>query len=247
MMRLAAVWLLALSAPARGAELVVLTREGAVRRVADGPPAAASPAVAKKARALAALPKGRFAAVIGDGLFVLDNSAARKQIPGRFADLRSLAVPGTRLCGATDTGDVVQIDLATGKRTTLAHWPRLGRIAADGEALLAEHDGVIEEVGVRPIRNWKLTGHVLAMTAVDDHVFAATREGPLWQLDRTSGRTRELGFGSWFGTLALAADGTRLYVVTQSGKLWQLDFAKHEKSALAMGGWEAAVGLAVSR
>jgi hypothetical protein len=246
-MRLAAVWLLAISAtPAFGAELVVLTRDGLVRRVTDGPPEPPRAPVAAQPRALTALPTGRYAAVIGDGLFVIDG-AKRKQIPGKFGDLRSLAAPGTRLCGASDGGEVVQIDVATGKRLTLAHWPRLGRVAADGEALLAEHDGLIEEVGVTPVRNWKFVGHVLAMAAVDGHVFAATREGPLWQLDRATGRVRDLGFGSWFGTLALAAEGTRLYVVTQSGKLWQLDFAKGEKTALAMGGWEAAVGLAVSR
>jgi hypothetical protein len=176
------------------------------------------------------------------GLLIIDGHR-RRAVPGKQDDLTLLVRAGERLCGATQSGELVEIDVATGRRTTLGKWKRIHHLTADGETLLVEHEGTLEVVGSSPPASWKLEGHPIALTAVSGHVFYATREGPLWQLDRATGRKRDLGLGGWWGTLALAAEATRLYAVTQSGKIWAIDFARLEKKALAMDGWQGAVAL----
>jgi hypothetical protein len=139
----------------------------------------------------------------------------------------------------------VQIDLASGKRTTVLEVPRLHRIAAEGAALFAEADGVVVEVGTD--RKWKIAGRPIALAAGDGKLYAATKEGPLWEIDRASGKQRTLPLGDWWGTLALAYGDHALYAVTVAGKLWRIDPARDGKTIVSMDGWQGAVDLAVLR
>jgi hypothetical protein len=246
-MRTWAVLLLAIVLPsiatsARSEPLMVVTRDGTLHRLSDGGTEQKTALGLEAPRAAAGLGTARVAIAHKKGLTIVDG-AKKRAVPGKQDDLLRLAGLGERLYGATSTGELVEIDVASGKRKSLGKWTRIGQLAADGELLLVEHEGTLEAVGSTPPVSWKLEGHAIAMTAAAGHVFYATREGPLWQLDRASGRKRDLGLGGWWGTLALAADSTHLYAVTQSGKIWTIDFAKSEKSALAMDGWQNAVAL----
>jgi hypothetical protein len=127
----------------------------------------------------------------------------------------------------------------------VAKWPHAGLLAGDGDVLVGVHDGKIEQVNGSG--SWKLTGQPVAAAACGGKVFVATKEGPLWQLDRATGRQRDLGLGAWWTTLALACQGTHLYAATQSGKLWDIDYAAQTKTALAMDGWQNTAALAVTR
>jgi hypothetical protein len=135
--------------------------------------------------------------------------------------------------------------LLTPARRTLATRAHVGLIACDGEAVFLQHDDAIEQVA--PAAEWKVSGHPIALAATGGHLFVATREGPLWQIDRDTGRRRDLGLGGWWGTLALAAEGGTLYAVTQAGKIWAIDYAAVTKSIVAMAGWESALSLAIAR
>jgi len=79
----------------------------------------------------------------------------------------------------------------------------------------------------------------------------ATKAGPLLELDRKSGATRDLGLGDWWGTVALAWSDGALYAVTVAGKLWRIDPARPDgtaaKTIVAMDGFQGAIDLAVVR
>ena len=90
--------------------------------------------------------------------------------------------------------------------------------------MFAEADGVIVEVGTD--RKWKIAGRPIALAAGDGKLYVATKEGPLWEVDRATGTQRNLGLGDWWGTIALAYGDHALYAVTVAGKLW-----KHRSAA----------------
>ena len=236
---------LALPSLAQADQLFMLTRDGRFHTLEDGPQKGTDLHV-EKPYSMARFADGSLAVVHGKGLSVGDPAKLRA-VPGKNDDLKELVVVGTRLCATTKGGEVVQIDAKTGKRTLLAKWPFVGFLAADGEVLIASHDKTIEVVGATPPASWNVGGYPIAFAAAAGHVFVATHEGPLYQLDRATGLVRDLGMGGWFNTLGLAATATRLYAVTTSGKLWEIDFAQSKKSALAMDGWQMAIALLVSR
>lgn len=213
--------------------LLVLTRDGVVHRF-DGHHDTTSKAPSARALAVAS---GHLALVAGDKLTV-DGRA----VPGAFADLRALA-GGARLWGMT-ASSVVAIDPKSGKRTTQLESAQIHLIAADGDAVFAEADGVVVEAGSD--RRWKVSGRPIALAAGDGKLFVATKEGPLWQIDRASGKQVNVGLGDWWGTVALAHSDA-LYAVTVAGKIWRIDPAKREKTIVAMDGWQGALDLAVLR
>ena len=215
--------------------LLVLTRDGVLHRVdGDHDTKAAAPA----ARALAALDGGRVA-LLAAGRLSVDGRA----VPGRFDDLRALA-GGAALWGLSDNA-VVQIDLRRGTRATLLSLPRLHRLAADGASVFAEADGTVVEVGSD--RRWRIAGRPIALAAGNGRLYVATKEGPLWQIDRQSGQQLDLQLGDWWGTLALAVADGQLWAVTVAGKLWRIDPARRQKTIVAMDGWQGAIDLSVLR
>lgn len=189
--------------------------------------------------------RGSAVAVVGGKVALLAGARLTvdgRALPGRFSDLRALA-GGALLWGATASG-VVQIDPTSGKRTTRLEAANLRHLAADGASVFAEAGGVVVEVGGE--RRWKLAGRPIAMAAGGGKLFVATKEGPLWEIDRQSGRQRDLGLGDWWGTVALAHSDA-LYAVTVAGKIWRIDADKRQKTIVAMDGWQGAIDLAVLR
>jgi outer membrane protein assembly factor BamB len=215
--------------------LIVLTRDGVVHRL-DGHHDTA----AKVAGASAVTVVGKRTVVLAGGKLVVDGKA----IAGSFADGLELAGGNAFLWMRTATS-VVRVDLASGKRATVLELSRVHRIAADGDALFAEADGVIVEAGTD--RKWKIAGHPIALAAGDGKLYVATKEGPLWEVDRADGKQRDLQLGDWWGTLALAYGDHGLYAVTVAGKLWHIDPQRREKTVVAMDGWQGAIDLAVLR
>ena len=198
--------------------LLVLLRSGELWRVPLDKGAAERVATGLKTRAVASV----------GGKFVTDKEAV------------SLAACGAREYGIS--GDSVW-SLTAGRRVELAKIRHAWFVVCDGDAVLVLHDRVVEQVGAG--RSWSFVGRPLALAASAGQLFVATTEGPLWQIDRQSGRRRDLGLGGWWGTLALAAEGTHLYAATQSGKIWSIDFAAVQKEALQMGGWEATLAMTI--
>ena len=215
--------------------LLVLTRDGVLHRL-DGHHD--TPAAVPRATAVTALADGRVAVLAGGRLPV-----GGKAVPGRFDDLRALA--GGALLWARSDGAVFQIDARTGKRATLLTLPRVHRLAADGSDVFAEADGDVLHVGT-PER-WKVPGRPIALAAGDGKLWLATKAGPLVELDRATGKERNLPLGDWWGTLALAYADHALFAVTVAGKLWRIDPAHDEKTIVAMDGWQGAIDLAVLR
>jgi hypothetical protein len=190
---------------------------------------------------------GSAVAVVGNRTVVLAGGKLfvdGKLRGGKFADVIGLAGGSAILWGRT-ASSVVQIDLATGKRTTVLERPRLHRIAADGNDVFAEADGDVVHVGTP--EHWRVPGQPIAMAAGDGKLYLATRAGPLVELDRATGQQRTLPLGDWWGTLALAWGDHALYAVTVAGKLWRIDPARNEKTIVAMSGWQGAIDLAVLR
>lgn len=220
--------------------LLVLTRDGVVHRLQDG--REQSTQAAPHASAVATLADGRVALLAGDRLTVVTSGRGRA-IAGHFGNLRALA-GGAELWGLVADG-AVRIELPSGKQTRVATLARAHRLAADGSALFVEADGVIVEAGAA--RSWKVPGRPIALAAAAGKLWAATKEGPLWEVDRATGRQRELGLGDWWGTLGLVAADGQLWAVTVAGKLWRIDPERHEKTIVAMDGWQGAVDLAVLR
>jgi hypothetical protein len=223
--------------------LLLLTRDGVVHRLQDGHdigPEKSTEAV-PHATAIAALADGRVAVLAGGRVTVLDHGR-RRLLPGRFDDLRALAA-GSGLWGLGAAG-VLRLDGAKPANALADRAVR--RLAADGPDAFAAVDGALVQLGSD--RRWPLPGHAIALAAAAGKLFAATKEGPLFELDRASGRLRDLGLGDWWGTLALAAapDG-QLYAVTVSGKLWHIDPVARTKTIVAMDGWQSAIDLAVLR
>lgn len=217
--------------------LLLLTRDGVLHRL-DGDQH--STEAAPRATSIAALDGGRVA-LLGDGRVTIVDGKRR----------RSFAAPGVRaiaggraLWGVTDAG-VVRIALPGGKQTLAAPLPKVHRLAVDGDDAFAERDGVVAEVGTT--RSWKVAGHPVALAAGDGKLFVATREGPLWQIERAGGKQENLGLGDWWGTLALAYGDHALFAVTVSGKLWRIDPARRQKTIVAMDGWQGAIDLGVLR
>jgi hypothetical protein len=146
---------------------------------------------------------------------------------------------------ARTDGAVVQIDLRSGKRATVAELPRVHRLAADGARVFAEADGVVIEAGSP--RRWKVAGRPIALAAGDGKLWVATKEGGLWEIDRASSQQHELQLGDWWGTLGLAYADHALYAVTVAGKLWRIDPHERTKTIVAMDGWQGAIDLSVLR
>lgn len=215
--------------------LLVLTRDGVLHRF-DGHHDTTTPVA--RATAVTALDDRRVVVLAG-GRLTVDG----KPIPGRFDDVRAIT-GGASLWARTD-GAVVQIDVKSGKRAVLLELPRLHRLATDGAALFAEADGTVVTVGGD--RRWKVDGHPIALAAGDGKLWAATKEGGLWEIDRASGAQRDLELGQWWGTLGLAYADHALYAVTVAGKLWRIDPRKREKTIVAMDGWQGAIDLSVLR
>jgi hypothetical protein len=221
--------------------LVVLTRDGTLHRF-DGSHDATQPA--PRATAIAVLdarPGERRIAVLAGARLTVDGRA----VPGRFDDVTALAAGGATLWGRT-RGALVQIDARSGRRANVLELADIHLVAADGAAAFAEAHGVIVEVGTD--RRWKVAGRPIALAAGAGKLWIATKEGPLWEIDRQSGAQRDLALGDWWGTVALAhGGGGQLYAVTVAGKLWHIDPASRQKTIVAMDGWQGAIDLAVLR
>jgi hypothetical protein len=213
----------------------VLTRDGTLHRFDGHHDTTAKVA---RASAVAALDDKRVAVLAGDRLTV-----DGKALPGNFAELRALA--GGASLWALSTAGVSRVDLKSGKLTLALVEPHAHLVAGDGEAAFAERDGVIVEIG--SARNWKVPGRPIALAAGDGKLWVATKEGPLYEIDRASAARRELGLGDWWGTVALAYADHALYAVTVVGKLWRIDPQKREKTIVAMDGWQGAIDLSVLR
>jgi hypothetical protein len=213
--------------------LLVLTHDGILHRF-DGHHD--TTAAAARARAVAVV-AGQVA-LLGTDALTVDG----RVLPGKFSDVRALA-GSAQLWGATTTS-VVLIDPKSGKRTTQLELANIRHIAADGASVFAEADGVVVEVG--SARRWKIVGRPIALAAGDGKLWVATKEGPLWEIDRHSGKSRNLGLGDWWGTVALVHSDA-LYAVTVAGKIWRIDPARGEKTIVAMDGWQGAIDLAVLR
>jgi hypothetical protein len=215
--------------------LLVLTRDGVLHRF-DGHHD--TTAAAARATAIAALDGHRVAVLAGDRL-TIDGRA----LPGHFAGVHALA-GGAALWGLTESG-VVRIDPTSGKQVLLLVAPHARLVAADGNEAFAEVDGILGKIG-EPFR-CKVPGRSIALAAGDGKLFVATKEGPLWEVDRASCAARDLKLGDWWGTLALAWADHALYAVTVAGKLWRIDPARREKTIVAMDGWQGAIDLSVLR
>ena len=219
--------------------LLVLTRDGVLHRL-QGDQQTTEPAAG--ATAMAACDDGRVA-LLARGCISLVERGRRRAVPGRFADARALA------CGASlwalVPGAVVRVDARRGTRTTAIALPRARLVAAEGAAVFVEADGVVVEAGAP--RRWTVPGHPIALAAGDGKLYVATHEGPLWEIDRATGKERDLGLGDWWGVLGMAAGGRQLFVATVSGKLWRIDPAARTKTIVAMDGWQGAIGLSVLR
>jgi hypothetical protein len=217
--------------------LLVLTRDGVLHRLEDG--GEKSTEAVPGATAIAALADGRVAVLAGDRITVL-GSGKRRPLPGRFPGLRGLAA-GDALWGLAPTGPQ-RLD----KPAPPLAVPAARHLAADGADLFVSTDGFIVQPNTG--RRWPVPGHVIALAAAAGKLYAATKEGPLFELDRKSGQLRPLGLGDWWGTLALAATPeAQLYAVTVSGKLWHIDPVARTKTIVSMDGWQSALDLAVLR
>jgi hypothetical protein len=225
--------------------LLLLTRDGVLHTLADGPDKGTNLHL-EKPTAMARLGDGKLVVLHAKGLTVVDGPK-QHAVPGKNDDLKELIAVGARLCATDGADEVVDIDLKTGKRKLLAKFSKLGFLAADGDTLYASHDKSIDQVGADPPVSWTLPAHPIVLAAAAGNVFAATHEGPLYLIERATGRQRDLGMGGWFNTLALAADAAHLYAVTTSGKVWEIDFAQSKKNALAIDGWQMAIALVISR
>jgi hypothetical protein len=214
--------------------LWVMLHDGTVHKVDDG----AAPAISGKKGSALAMARVGARNIVADG-------GKLTGVPGKFPDVIALA-GGKRLVAASEH-EVFEVDIKTGARKPLAHHSgRVFAIAADGEAVYAlVVDGTTMSVAPAGGTPTVLPGRPLAIAAAAGHVFVATREGPLWQLDVATSRRRDLGLGGWWGTLALAADATHVYAVTVSGKIWSIDIVSLTKTAVSMGGWESAAALSV--
>ncbi len=226
--------------------LLVLTRDGVIHRLQDG--REQSIQAAPQASAVATLADGRVAVLAGARLTIAaDGAAARNRtIPGHFGDVKALA--GGRALWALVGDGAVRIDVSSGQRERVVTLPRAHRLAVDraGDALFVEADGVIVEAGTS--RSWRVPGRPIALAAAAGKLWIATKEGPLFEIDRATASQRDLGLGNWFGTLGLAAtaDG-QLFAVTVAGKLWRIDPQRREKTIVSMDGWQGAIDIAVLR
>jgi hypothetical protein len=213
--------------------ILVLTRDGVLHRF-DGHHD--TTATAARATAIAALDDHRVAVLAGDRLTV-DGRALR----GHFANVRALA-GGAALWGLTGAG-IVRIDPVSGAQVLVS--PHAHLLAADGDDAFAEVDGKLGKIGGE--LRCKVPGRPIALAAGDGKLYVATKEGPLWQVDRASCEARDLQLGDWWGTLALAWADHALYAVTVAGKLWRIDPARRQKTIVAMDGWQGAIDLSVLR
>jgi hypothetical protein len=216
--------------------LLLLTRDGFLHRF-DGAHDSSSPAPHVTALAVIA---GKLALLAGKQLTV-----DGKIVPGDFSDVRALAA-GSHQLWAINRAGVVRIDARRGQPIVALVDPHVHRLAVDQEDAFAETDGVIVQVGTA--QRWKVPGRPIALAAGNGKLWAATREGPLYEIDRASGAVRKLeGIGDWWTTLALAFSDGQLYAVTLSGKVWRIDPLKPEKTIVAMDGWQRTIDLAVLR
>jgi hypothetical protein len=220
--------------------LLLLTRDGLLHRF-DGAKDSTSPAPHASAVAVVA---GKLALLAGKKL-TIDGKA----VPGDFSDVRALA-GGPHQLWAINRAGVVRIDPRRGQPTVELVDPHVHRLAVDGDEAFAEIDGVIVQVGTP--RRWKVPGRPIALAAGNGRLWAATKEGPLFQVDRQSGEVKKLeGIGDWWTTLALACSEGQLYAVTLSGKVWRIDpgsgASRPEKTIVAMDGWQGTIDLAVLR
>ncbi len=225
-----------------GAELFVLERNGDLDFVAPGGVRLLHHFAAPRALASWA---GGHAAVLADGKIQILDGKSWRALPGRFDDAFELAACGKFLFVATNE-ELVTVDRDSGaRREHRPHGQKTApKIFCGGETLFVERAGVVEPQPSGAA--WTIPGRrPRALAADGPTLYAATRDGPLWQF--TDGHARDLGMGGWWGTLALAAADGKLYAVTQAGKLWLLDPATSTKTILSMDGWEAALALAVSR
>src|SRR5258706_7225067 len=87
--------------------------------------------------------------------------------------------------------------------------PSLAR--ADSALYILTRDGHLARVQGEHTEPVRVPGTVRAFAVDGAKLYAATREGPLWELDLVTKKTRDLGMGGWWGTLALAAAGGKLY------------------------------------
>lgn len=219
--------------------LLVLTRDGVLHKVrGDQQSTEAAPG----ATAMAACDGGEVA-LWARGRVTLVNGARRRALRGRLPGVRALACGADLWALVPDA--VVRVDRARGRRLATVPLPRARLLAAEGAAAFAAVDGAIVEVGTA--RRWPVRGHAIALAAGDGKLYVATHEGPLWEIDRATGRARALGLGDWWGVLGMAAGGRQLFVATVSGKLWRIDPAARTKTIVAMDGWQGAIGVAVLR
>jgi hypothetical protein len=239
--------ILVTSSAARANDLWLLTRDGALHRLKDGAETGTAPRF-ESPQAFARLGDGRLAIVHAGKLVLTDGQGTTKSnkvIKGAFADVRELAAADAHLYASTAKSEIVELDVATGKRKAVGTVPKSRLIAAFGNAVYAAHDDTIDTVGGK--LSVKLDSRVTTLTAANAKIYATTKSGKLWEIDSATAVSRELGFGNWWATVALASDGGMLYLVTQAGKLWKLDLAAGTKDALAMDGWQNAYGLAVAK
>ena len=179
----------------------------------------------------------------GERALRIDLASGKRTVVLERPRLHRLAADGDELFAETD-GEIETIT-ADRKSETITADRKSETVSADRKSETITPDR--KSVAITPDRKWKVAGRPIALAAGDGKLWAATKEGPLVQIDRRTGAQTPLGLGDWWGTLALAFADGKLYAVTLSGKLWQIDPIKREKTIVAMDGWQGAIDLAVLR
>ncbi len=232
-------WLVLLllgSQVASATELAIFTRDGVVHFLKDGLETAKSEEFSHP-QALA-VGSATELYVLADGIVtVLQSGKKPKRLKGKFSQLAGrghvFAVDGKGVLGEVAGGEFqIRGAALTGRFFT-----------GVGESMVVEQKGSVLDGD----RKFPVQGHPIALALTEKRIYVATKEGPLWIIDRATGMQRELVFGNWWNVIDMSAYEDRLYIITSSGKLWEIAPDVPEKHALAMSGWESAYTIAVLR
>jgi hypothetical protein len=185
--------------------------------------------------------------VLGEKLEVLGHRKSLA-VPAELKLIAALDAPG-RVLGVLGDGHTLEIDLRDGQRTELplrVEYP-VDVFACGGARFFAHWVEIVELDAAGREHRYKLPGHPMTVTAAGDKIYTATKEGTLWEIDRPSGKLRDLGLGGWHGAVSMAVDHELLYVVTRIGKLWEIDPRARTSTIIDMEGWMGTLALRAAK
>lgn len=232
--------------PAEAFDLLLLTGDGLTHRVASAGRSLVGARV-QGARHLAVTDGG--IAVLGERLELL--RAAKQRGVAAPKELRFIAAepaPADKralVLGVYADGRSALIDVRSGRADALplrVEFPT-DVYACSGLRFFAHWVEIVETAAGGHDRRYKLPGHPTTVAAGGDFIYAATKEGALWEIDRRSRKERDLGLGGWHGALSMAVEHGKLYVVTRVGKLWEIDPRAGTSTIIDMEGWPSALAL----